>query len=808
MSDSERLSQSALIRLNAMIDELKHHGSESFGFDYQKDLDACLELLQGAGPGRLESYGINTAYDEQQTTNGEGAASWDSSNRFTDPTLIGVGAYAMVFRVFDGALKIPVALKLLKPSKAGSTEYQARFLGEAHSTAQLSHPGIIRIFDTGRICSIPFMTCEYASTGSLGDWLRENPKPMDQIHAATLMAQVAEAVQYAHSKLRLHRDIKPGNILLFEQVASSTNQIRRTVVRSHPSFSYVPVLADFGLSKQIGSVPSEWTTEGSIVGTARYMSPEQASGCIEDLRTTTDVYSMGVVLYQLLTGRVPFDAEFEAQIRSMVRGGAVRRASVYRPDLSKDLEAVVMKCLAKDPEQRYQTARELHADLQCFIGGQNVAARKLSLVRSTARIIKRHPVTSTLVALLIATNFSALALVNKSRNDAVRASNETIRVIGKLHNGFGDEVIERTLISPAEYQEKLSESIAFIEEWMGKYGESESAIHTLSVLRHYSSLCHYLLGQSEEGIHDRMKVIESQRRLLASEPENRKLRFQMATSLLHLATGLSFIDSSRNQQIIETLDMARQEVEQLSQGASRDEQQSYYIESIDLANAIDRQKAEILRVDDPQGALVLLERARRSAVDLAIRYPAQPMLLSHAVFALWTESKIYEEQEEIDKSSAKYRDAEELSLMHWEGHWEKGWTTTKVTEIYFEWYVLLNRAERYEEALDVLDRWRDFHRRTFPHATGDVFDHILRDKFTIDYSILCFKRHSLMMVQHVTELEDEGLKWDLVGAAGRIELDERGMLQLQKAIGRYGACSQELTDVLAQGQYDRQESGQ
>jgi serine/threonine protein kinase len=528
MTEPESLSPSAIVRLNVMIDQLQK--DERFGQEvlYQKDLDDCLSLL-GAQTDQLESFGSMAGVPIGNRSAACKPSLTHQGKRFLDPVLIGVGAYAMVFKVLDTALQIPVALKILKPSKGQSQEYQARFLGEAQSTAQLSNPGIIRIFDTGRIGNLPFISCEYAPHGSLGDWLKKTPELMREHQAARLMSQVAEAVHYAHSKLTLHRDIKPGNILLYDALELD---------HQTDGFPYRPVLTDFGLCKQIGAVSSDWTTQGAIVGTARYMSPEQASGSPEDLRTTTDVYSMGVVLYQLLTGRVPFDADFEHQIRSLVRTSVPARPSMIREGLSRDLEAVVMKCLAKDPEHRYPTAREFQADLKRFLSGQNVSARKLSFLRGSLRTIRRYPLTTALATLLITTNFSALALISKSRNDAIKASNETIQVIGKMHNAFGDDIIERTLISPSEYEEKLNDSIACVEDWIAKYGETESALQTLSVLQHYSSLCHYLLGQADQGALDRSKVIESQRRLLESQPDNRKLRFQMATSLLHLASGL------------------------------------------------------------------------------------------------------------------------------------------------------------------------------------------------------------------------------------------------------------------------------
>lgn len=789
MPEPESLSPSAIMRLNVMIDQLQQDELEGQEVLHQKDLEDALCLL-GEQTNQFESFGSSAGVSSGLQLAECKPTSNDHGKRFLDPVLIGVGAYALVFKVFDTVLQIPVALKILKSSKVQSQEYQARFLGEAQSTAQLSHPGIIRIFDTGRIGNLPFISCEYAPKGSLGDWLKNKPELMREQQAARLMCQVAEAVHYAHSKLTLHRDIKPGNILLFEEPQADDES---------EGFPYRAVLTDFGLCKQIGAVSSDWTTQGAIVGTARYMSPEQASGCPEDLRTTTDVYSMGVVLYQLLTGQVPFDADFENQIRCLVRTSVPARPSTIRSGLSRDLEAIVMKCLAKDPEHRYPTAREFQADLKRFLAGQNVSARKLSFVRGALRTIRRYPLTTALATLLFATNFIALALISQSRNEAIKASNETIQVIGKMHNAFGDDIIERTLISPAQYEEKLAENIGLVEDWMDRYGETESALQTLSVLQHYSSLCHYLLGQADQGVQDRSKVIESQRRLLEAKPDDRKLRFQMATSLLHLAEGFQKENPDGFQRAIESLELARQEVEVLISENPVQGDENYWLESIDLRNAIDRHKAELLMDEDPAIALQIFDRVVESAVDLFVSNPNRPMLLTHAIFALRSESTLFANQRQDQKSVQAFADAERLALERWEGHWDKGWPTRQVSQIYFEWTMSLYKRGHFAEALLVLNRWRTFHQRVFPFAIGDEGIPMMSDKYATAYSVLGLIRHASIAVVGVntdTPIDDR-LDWELIGAAARLGTDEDKIVAIRDQLALLGVPAPELTDLIA-----------
>jgi len=794
MLEPESLSPSAIVRLNALIDQLKQDEREGEGVLHQKDLEECLRLL-GEQSHQLESFGsfargLNASQspDFNSSTDLQG-------KRFLDPVLIGVGANAFVFRVFDTILQIHVAIKMLKPSKGQSQEYRARFLGEAQSTAQLSHPGIIRIFDTGRIGNLPYISCEYAPLGSLGDWFKSQQEPMGEQQAASLMAEVAESVHYAHSKLTLHRDIKPGNILLYD---------RQQLDYASDGFPYRPVLTDFGLCKQIGAVSSDWTNEGAIVGTARYMSPEQASGPAEDLRTTTDVYSMGVVLYQLLTGRTPFDADFESQVRSLVRMSVPASPSMIRQELSRDLEAVVMKCLAKDPEQRYPTAKEFQADLKRYLAGQNVSARKLSFVRSTIRAMRRHPLTTILAILLIGTNFGALALISKSRNDAIEATNETIQVIGKMHNAFGDNIIERTLISPGEYEEKLSESIACVEDWIARYGETESALQTLSVLRHYSSLCHYMLGQMDLGVLDRSKVIETQRRLLETNPDSRKLRFQMATSLFHLANGLPTKTPESFKRAIAALDLAREEVEILISENTGKQDDSYLLDSIDLRNAIDRHRADLLMEENPEVALQILDHVVTSAVELFVSNPGRPMLLTHAIFALRSESTLFANQQQIEKSVQVFEVAERLALERWEGHWDRGWPTREVSQLYFDWTMKLYRLGRFSEALLVLDRWRTFHQRVFPFSIGDHGKPLISDKYSTAYSILALMRHTWGIVAGSSFPMEEDMDRELVGAASRLGTDQEKVIALRDQLALLGVPTPELNSLIAKLHQDNE----
>ena len=272
------------------------------------------------------------------------------SNRYEATHLIARGGMAMVYRAQDLLLNRAVALKILYPELSADPLFVERFRREAQAAANLSHPNIVPVFDWGEDEGTYFIVMELVEGTSLAEVLR-GARIQTASRSALLVAQVAAALGYAHRNGVVHRDVKPGNILI-----TSDGQVKVT---------------DFGIAQAVSS-EDHLAEEGSVMGTATYFSPEQAEGAAVDGRS--DVYSLGVVLFEMLVGRPPFIGDSPIAVSSQHVHGLVPPLSEFNDAVPRDLEAIVMRALAKSPAERYQTADEFRADLLRFTEGQPIRA--------------------------------------------------------------------------------------------------------------------------------------------------------------------------------------------------------------------------------------------------------------------------------------------------------------------------------------------------------------------------------------------------------------------------------------------------
>lgn len=309
--------------------------------------------------------------------------------RFELKERLGQGGFGMVYRAFDPELGRDVAIKMPRLEKVFTSDLKTRFIREAKAIAALSHPGIVTIYEADSYGSIFFLVTEYVPGQSLGDWLHENQSPLEAKTAAGLAASLADAVQHAHSRGVLHRDIKPANVLLDESGESI----------SHNNLASIAKLTDFGLAK-FAAETEQYTQSGTIVGSPMYMAPEQIRSAKDGIDFRSDVYSLGAVLYELLTGQPPFSGETVIDVISAVQEKEPTPPRSIHPRIPSDLESVCLKCLEKNPNSRYATARELGDDLHRFLDGIPVNARKVTNVDRVFRWANRNRGLSTALAAL------------------------------------------------------------------------------------------------------------------------------------------------------------------------------------------------------------------------------------------------------------------------------------------------------------------------------------------------------------------------------------------------------------------------
>lgn len=271
------------------------------------------------------------------------------SDRYEMVKHIARGGMAQVYLARDLLLDRPVALKVLFPELSVDRSFVERFRREAKAAANLSHPNIVSIYDWGQGDQTYYIVMEYVDGPTLSSMLRQGP--LEPERAAAIGASVAAALDFAHRRGVIHRDVKPGNVLLDDR-----GQVK---------------VADFGIARAVGT-SEDLTQTGSVMGTATYFSPEQAQGHSVDPRS--DVYSLGVVLYEMTTGKPPFSGDSPVSIAYKHVKEPPPRPSAVNPAVPPGLEAIILKAMAKEPEARYQTAEDMRADLVHFSNGQPVAA--------------------------------------------------------------------------------------------------------------------------------------------------------------------------------------------------------------------------------------------------------------------------------------------------------------------------------------------------------------------------------------------------------------------------------------------------
>ena len=360
--------------------------------------------------------------------------------------VLGHGGMGVVYRARQLKANRLVALKMIRAVEHATPQERLRFQIETEAVARLQHPHIVQLHEVGEVRGQPYFSLEFCDGGTLTEQLKK--KPPSPREAAELIETLARAMHYAHLRGVVHRDLKPGNVLLAGAERS-------------------PKITDFGLAKRIDDEARDVSKSGAIMGTASYMAPEQAAGKVRDTGPAADVYGLGALLYECLTGRPPFEGP-QHVVLARVLGDEPAPPSRLAPKAPRDLETICLKCLSKEPSRRYGSAEALADDLRRFLADEPVQARPVGRLERAVKWARRRPAAAALVGVTV---LALVALAVLSANLIVaRSDAENKRKAAEKQTGIALEK-EGTARQEAAKAERASEYLVSIFELADPQGQ-------------------------------------------------------------------------------------------------------------------------------------------------------------------------------------------------------------------------------------------------------------------------------------------------------------------------------------------------
>lgn len=435
-----------------------------------------------------------------------------SLGKYKIEALLGQGGMGKVYRAFDSQLNRSVALKFVRSDDG---EILERFLREARNQARVDHENICKIYEVGELDGKPYIALQLVE----GKPVNEVEHPLTLEEKVMIIRDVADAVQTAHAQGLIHRDLKPGNIM----------------IRQGEDGRWIPMVLDFGLARELAA--PGLTISGMVLGSPAYMSPEQALGDIGAMDRRSDVYSLGVTLYEMLSGKRPFPGNVTTELLIQVVEDEPLPLSQASTNLPGDLEKIVMKCLEKEPERRYDSARLLAQDLTNFLHGDPVMAKSAGFFYRLSKKIRKNKLLSAVIAAFMVAGMVLLALTLHARSQAKQQA--------RLAQKFGQDIEEVERLVQHGYllplhdtrREKrmVQKQLASIETEMGLFGvEGEASGH-------------YALGRGLASLHDYEGALPHFQAAWDKD-------FQTPEVAFHLGQALGFIYKERMETLLSTED--------------------------------------------------------------------------------------------------------------------------------------------------------------------------------------------------------------------------------------------------------------
>jgi tetratricopeptide (TPR) repeat protein/tRNA A-37 threonylcarbamoyl transferase component Bud32 len=434
---------------------------------------------------------------------------------------LGRGGMGVVYKARHLRLRRLVALKMLLASPHRSEEERVRFCTEAETIARLQHPNIVQIYEVGEQDGHPFLALEFVEGTTLDREL--NGAPLAPRAAAQLLEQLARAIHAAHARGVVHRDLKPANVLLTPEG--------------------IPKITDFGLAKTLDQDGGQ-TRTGVVMGTPSYMAPEQARGASRDVTATTDVYALGAMLYETLTGRPPFQGSTNVETTRLVLEQEPVPPRRLQPQVPRDLQTICLTCLEKDPRKRYARALDLAEDLRRFQANEAIRARPAGITERTLKWVRRRPALAALGAVSVLAVVALLALWGfltfQLRQERDNARSERQRAEANFEKAqqavdqMLTKVAEETLIHEPRMEQKrralLEDALAFYQEVLRERGDDARLQHKTALAYKRVADILRLLGRHDQAKAAYRDAIALLGPLVSARPDQPRFQFQLADS--------------------------------------------------------------------------------------------------------------------------------------------------------------------------------------------------------------------------------------------------------------------------------------